>query len=39
MPNVARVQLALIVGFVALLEVLTRVGVIGRLTMIPPSGR
>ncbi|MGA2129506.1 MAG: ABC transporter permease subunit [Xanthobacteraceae bacterium] len=37
MSKVARVQLAIIVGFVALLELLTRTGVIGRLTMIPPS--
>jgi NitT/TauT family transport system permease protein len=37
MSKVARVQLAVIVGFVALLELLTRAGAIDRLTMIPPS--
>ena len=37
MSKVARAQLAVILGGVALLELLTRVGVIGRLTMIPPS--
>src|ERR1700726_2522039 len=37
MSKVARVQLAVIVGFVALLEMLTRAGAIDRLTMIPPS--
>jgi NitT/TauT family transport system permease protein len=37
MSKVARVQLAVLVGFVALLELLTRAGAIGRLTMIPPS--
>jgi NitT/TauT family transport system permease protein len=35
--RVARVQFAVIAGFVALLELLTRTGVINRLTMIPPS--
>jgi NitT/TauT family transport system permease protein len=35
--KVTRVQLAVIVGFAALLELLTRAGVINRLTMIPPS--
>ena len=37
MSKVARAQLAVILGGVALLELLTRVGLIGRLTMIPPS--
>jgi NitT/TauT family transport system permease protein len=37
MGRVARVQFAVIAGFVALLELLTRTGVIDRLTMIPPS--
>ena len=37
MSKVARAQLAVILGGVALLELLTRAGVIGRLTMIPPS--
>src|SRR5579863_6977839 len=37
MGKVARVQLAVIVGFVALLELLTRTGALDRLTMIPPS--
>jgi NitT/TauT family transport system permease protein len=37
MSKVARAQLAVILGSVALLELLTRTGVIGRLTMIPPS--
>jgi len=39
MSKVARVQLAVILGGVALLELLTRTGMIGRLTMIPPRGR
>ena len=37
MSKVARAQLAVICGGVAVLELLTRTGVIGRLTMIPPS--
>ncbi len=37
MSKVARAQLAVVLGGVALLELLTRFGVIGRLTMIPPS--
>jgi len=37
MSKVARAQLAIILGGVVLLELLTRTGVIGRLTMIPPS--
>jgi NitT/TauT family transport system permease protein len=37
MGAVARVQIALIVGGVALLELFTRTGLISRLTMIPPS--
>src|ERR1700730_136911 len=37
MGKVTRVQLVVIAGFVALLELLTRTGVINRLTMIPPS--
>jgi NitT/TauT family transport system permease protein len=37
MSKVARAQLAIILGGVVLLELLTRMGVIGRLTMIPPS--
>jgi NitT/TauT family transport system permease protein len=37
MGKVARIQLALILGFAALLELLTRLGVIGELVMIPPS--
>jgi NitT/TauT family transport system permease protein len=37
MGKVARIQLAVILGFVALLELLTRLGVIGKLVMIPPS--
>jgi NitT/TauT family transport system permease protein len=35
--KVTRAQLAIILGGVALLELLTRIGVIGKLTMIPPS--
>jgi len=37
MRNVAKVQLLLIFGGIALLELLTRAGVIGPLVMIPPS--
>ena len=37
MSKVSRVQLAVILGFAALLELLTRAGAIDRLTMIPPS--
>ncbi len=37
MSRVARTQLVIILGFLALLEALTRTGVIGTLTMIPPS--
>src|SRR6185437_12048495 len=37
MGRVARVQLAVILGFVAVLELLTRTGAINRLTLIPPS--
>ena len=37
MSKVARAQLAIILGGVVLLELMTRTGVIGRLTMIPPS--
>ncbi len=37
MGSVARVQLALVLGFVVLLELLTRLGAISRLVMIPPS--
>jgi NitT/TauT family transport system permease protein len=37
MGSVARVQLALVVGFVALLELATRLGAISRLVIIPPS--
>ena len=37
MGKVARVQLAVILGFVVLLELLTRLGAIAKLVMIPPS--
>jgi NitT/TauT family transport system permease protein len=37
MRSVARVQLALVLGGVILLELLTRLGAINRLVMIPPS--
>jgi NitT/TauT family transport system permease protein len=37
MGKVARVQLAVIIGFAALLELLTRTGVINKLVMVPPS--
>ena len=37
MSKVARAQLAIILGGVLVLELMTRTGVIGRLTMIPPS--
>ena len=37
MRGVARARIAVIAGAVALLELLTRAGVIDRLTMIPPS--
>ncbi len=37
MGPVARVQIALVLGGVALLEALTRLGIVNTLTMIPPS--
>lgn len=37
MSRVARAQLAVVCGFFAVLELLTRAGAIGPLTMIPPS--
>ena len=37
MSRVARAQLGVVIAFVAALELMTRLGVINRLTMIPPS--
>jgi NitT/TauT family transport system permease protein len=37
MSRVARAQLVVVIAFVAALELMTRLGVINRLTMIPPS--
>jgi len=37
MSKVARLQVAVVLGFTALLELLTQTGAIDRLTMIPPS--
>jgi len=37
MSRIARVQIAVIIGFVVVLELLTQLGAINRLTMIPPS--
>jgi NitT/TauT family transport system permease protein len=37
MSRVARAQLVVVIAFVAALELVTRIGVINRLTMIPPS--